>query len=515
LHATFSLFLVPVLSITPFFGSGGDACAGGSSDKALSRSITGEAIGGVSSRTSGSEQLLTGALTNIASGMRSQAVAGKAPALPGLQSLLPAVPLQLADGRMNASIGSSSTVMNYNDGELQANLDFGFGYYNQLRGSGSVMGHAGFAAMIHDNLAVGVNGLMYDQRSDLVLSAVWQVPDSGVRLKASGGYMWGRQRYSFPSGDATVGLSQYSWAMSGSWFMNDSEEFRHFQAIGLSAWGAQARQNPLGDPVYFMRETATEFLVFLDPLQLSEGRLIGASADAQLALCQSLVTKGSIGYEQLRFPFSDGTRELNSSVYCNLAMYWEPVSWITLAADVKKGVSEDRIGISAESGHWKVDTWYSRGENGLLSDKGGMLTFRLFVPSAKNNLTLARRMQPVRSSGSSAMLGDALQRPVQMPQAFLAKVDPTAVRQVATISKTGVDNGAVVDSQGDITIVVGTGVPVITGVTRDGTSFSYAGIIETTSTQVIIHTGKLPDGVSTYVIGVNATDNYEVTFITN
>ena len=127
-------------------------------------------------------------------------------------------------------------------------------------------------------------------------------------------------------------------------------------------------------------------------------------------------------------------------------------------------------------------------------------------------------MKPTRSSDTANLLADALLRPAQLPHSFLAKVDPTAVTQAATISKTGLPGGATVNTDGDVFITVGTGSPLITGVTRNGSPYSYAALVTTTLAQVVIHTKQFPEptvATDTWIISVKdgSSLDYIVTVI--
>jgi hypothetical protein len=504
--------LVDVALIIPVsIFSGSAICAELAATAHLSRSITTEALTGFPDDRVTPAVFRSGMLTDVATSMKSQAEAGGYSKLPKASILLPIVPLTLADGKVRGAIAPASTTLAYNGVGQRVNLNFSLGYYNPERGNGGIIGKGGIATVLCSNLAAGVSAVVYDIKKDLVFNTVWQVPNSGFRVKATSGYLWGNQLFPFTSGDATIAVEQYSWALSTSWIMPDCPRDSHdgnlLHALGITLWGAQAKQSTHPDPLYFMRETGTDYLIYKDPLALSEGQLFGAAGDAQLALRSNLVAKGSLGYEQLTFPFSDGTRERNRSLYSNLALNWEPVSTVMLDGEVKKGAGETRYTLSAESCHWKLGTWYSNGSIGIADDKGVMLGYSLVLSSGRNSTALARRMQPSRRLDSALLLSEALARPAQLPQSFLAKVDPTAVTLASTVSKASLpqndpDGAATIGVDGDIFITVGAGgVPVIQDVRLNGASFAYTGIIVTTATQVVVHTKKLA-GPGSYVISV-------------
>jgi hypothetical protein len=483
----------------------------------LSRSITTEALTGYADGKEAPAVLRSSFVTGTISGMKSSAESGADPSLTTAESLLPTLPLTLADGRLTANVAPASTSMAYNGDDQCFNLNLGMGYYNPEHGDGGIMGSGGFATMIGSQIAVGTSAVIYDLKRDLIATTLWQVPRSGLRFKLSGGYLWGEQEFDFLSGNRNMSLEQYSYALSTTWIIPKEDASSCLHAIGASVWGAEANQTGNPDPMYFRTETATDYLFYRDPLKLSEGRLFGFSGDLQLALWSNFVTKGSLGYEKLEFPFVDGTTEMSNSLYSDVAFFWEPIQSITVGAGWKNGVSEDRFSGSVESGHFTLSGWYSKGQAGLQDDKGAMLTYTLYTTKSPKGTSLAQRMQPSRATGPAALLSEAMQRPVHLPETFLAKVDLTAVTQEATVSKDLGTTAATVDADtGDILVTVGTGAATISSVTKDGSAYTYTGVMEVVSQKLVIHTKLMAEGASTYVISVKDTGNaqYNITVVT-
>ncbi len=494
--------------------------------KDLSKSITAEALsqgGGVP--LTGAPGYLAGMVASTTGSMRSGTTSGdpsaQTPAVtaPNIAGMLPSVPFALADGSVTGALSPERATMQYRGKESIATLGLGFGYFRPDIGNAMPGGQFELATMLGGHLALGSTFNLYENRKDLVVNSVWQVLDSGVRFKASGGYLWGNQNFDFPSGLANIDLEQYSYSLATQYVLNDSGDAGTLQSIGLSAWGAQANQKSNADgPRSFLRETATDYLVMNDPLKLSEGRLLGAAADMQFALLSSLVLKGSLGYEQLKYPFSDGTRELNEKLYYSIDLFCEPFSTLFLGAGFRSGAGENRISVTAETGNWQLSAFHNKGQNGVADNDGIMLACRLSLPSGKQKAPLSQRMKPTRSCNTGNLLADALLRPAQLPQSFLAKVDPTAVTLAATISKAGL-NGATVNSQGDVFVTVGSGSPTINSITRNGSPYSSTTLVTTTPTQVVIHSRLFPAATpsgDTWVISVTdgSSIGYNVTVIT-
>lgn len=492
----------------------------------LSKSITTEALsqsrgGGTLTGTSGTlAGMVASAATSMTSGTtNSDPSLQTRTATPTVESLLPSVSFTLADGSLTGALSPERASMHYRGKESLASLGLGLGYFKPEIGSSMIGGQLELATMLGKQFALGSTLALFNDRRDLVFNTVWQLPDSGFRFKASGGYLWGNQNFNFPSGEANIDLGQFSYSLATQYILNDSAETGKLQSIGLSAWGAQASQKSTANgPRFFMQETATDYLVMNDPLKLSEGRLLGAAADAQVALYSSLVVKGSLGYEQIRYPFSDGTRELNQSLYYSIDLFSEPFSSLFFGAGYRSGAGENRLSVTAETGNWQLSAFHNEGQNGVADNNGMMLNCCLLLPGGKQKSSLAQRMKPTRSSDTANLLADALLRPAQLPHSFLAKVDPTAVTLAATISKAGLPGGATVNSDGDVFVTVGSGSPAITGVTRNGSPYGYAALVTTTPAQVVIHTRQFPEptaGASdTWVISVTADLLYNITVIT-
>ena len=427
----------------------------------------------------------------------------------GLQSILQSVPLAFASGNVSGSLSPNATNLNYQSDRLVGRFSLGLGYYNQGPGAAGAMGQGGLAGMLGGNVALGGLTVVNDLRKDVVVNAVWLEPNTGILIKLSGGYLWGRQDFTFPTGPATVDLGQYSGLISGSWIASDDtrDPCSCLHSIGVSFWGARVEQTSLLDPLYFMKQTESYYMVYRDNRRLSEGRLFGLAADTQVAMLPNVVAKGAIGFEQVEFPFADGTRERDGSLYSDLLVYWEPIRSITLGAGWKNGVTEDRYTLSAESGHWKVNAWYSMGDRGLVNDRGVSLTYSLLTSGSAKPVSLAMRMRPTRRGDNGVLLGEAFQRPTQLPSVFLAKVDPSDVDLVLRIGKSGLpkndpDRTAAVNVDGELRITVGSGAALdIQEVRRNDEPFAYAGIVGIAGSQVTIASKKLTTP-GTYVISV-------------
>jgi len=112
------------------------------------------------------------------------------------------------------------------------NVDVGFGYYKYGLGDASIAGRLGIATLPKDFLAVGASAVIYEKRRDMILSTILQVPNSGFRFRASGGYLWGEQTFDFLSGEADIDLDQYSWLLSTSWVPSEEQRGNWLHSVG-------------------------------------------------------------------------------------------------------------------------------------------------------------------------------------------------------------------------------------------------------------------------------------------
>jgi hypothetical protein len=145
-----------------------------------------------------------------------------------------------------------------------------------------------------------------------------------------------------------------------------------------------------------------------------------------------------------------------------------------------------------------------------------MLAYSIPLDGKDKSVPTSALTRPELIGNSSYILRDAAIRPVQLPQAFLAKVDTTAVTMLASISKPGLGAGATVNSAGQVLVNVGSGNGTISGVTRNGATYAYTSIIVATATGLMINTLKLPaaaSGGDTYVVSM--TDSNNVPYLVN
>jgi hypothetical protein len=156
----------------------------------------------------------------------------------------------------------------------------------------------------------------------------------------------------------------------------------------------------------------------------------------------------------------------------------------------------NNIMISAAYAQWKITGFKNNGVSGVTGNQGVMLTYSFPLDGVVKTTPLGTLSRPELIGNSSYILRDANTRPVQLPQAFLAKVDTTAVKAESTINKAGLPNGATVNSAGDVVLLVGTGGGSITGVTRNGASYSNPVTAQIVGLNLVILTRQFPAATS-------------------
>jgi hypothetical protein len=242
-----------------------------------------------------------------------------------------------------------------------------------------------------------------------------------------------------------------------------------------------------------------------DSQKLAVGTLQGESLDAQVGITTQVIVKASAGYETLKFPFSDGTQELNIRMYQDYLIQYQPIEEVSLQAGYKIGAALNNIMLAAAYAQWKITGYKNKGVNGVIGNQGVMLTYSFPLDGVVKSTRFGTLSRPELIASSSDILRDASTRPVQLPQAFLAKVDTTAVKTAATINKAGLPNGATVNSAGDVVLLVGTGGGSITGVTRNGANYSNTATAQIIGNNLNIYTRQFPaagNGGDTYVYSV-------------
>jgi hypothetical protein len=244
--------------------------------------------------------------------------------------------------------------------------------------------------------------------------------------------------------------------------------------------------------------------------------LQGEALNAQVGITKQVIAKASAGYEALKFPFSDGTQEANKRIFQDYVAQYQPTEQIVLQAGYKLGAATNNVMLSASYAQWKLTGFKNTGANGMVGNQGANLTYSIPLDGSVKSAAFGALTRPELIGNGAYILRDAATRPIQLPQTFLAKVDTTAVKTVASINKASLPNGATVDAAGNVLIQVGIGGGVITQVTRNGASYVYASTMQIVGTNLMIKTRLLPAAASNgdaYVVSV--TDSGGTAYLVN
>ncbi len=397
--------------------------------------------------------------------------------------------IKLASATDGASFGASNTKFRFHSKNYLAQVGIDYASPNSSYGYGI---RVDGSTLITPSFALGFNFTGYSNLKEIVLNSVWIPENSHLKMKLSTAYMWGKQTFNFYSGAANANLNQASYFFSASYvFPKETSDYLH--TVGFSNWGSKAFQTNLSDPVYVVSQNSNFYNITMDPRKLSTGTLKGISLDTQLGISDKIITKLSLGYESLLFPFSDGTKSLNNTVFQNYLIQYQPTREIILGVGYKIGAAGNNIFLSAGYGQWALTAFKNNGNNGLLSNQGIMLTYRIPLGGKNTTSPLNILTRPEDAGASSFALRDAITRPVQLPQNFLAKVDLTAVKSVVSINKSGLPKDATVNSAADILVTVGSGGGSIIGVTRNGAPYSFSSSVQMGAVQLAIRTIMLPE----------------------
>lgn len=434
-----------------------------------------------------------------------------APGVSGVANPMGMPGINVGDAGAGANITPTATDIRFESTDYLGHVGIN---YVSPKSSYGVGIKADGAYLLGKTAAIGANLLLNNNMKEAVLSGVWMPEGTNLKAKLSTSYMVGQQNFDFYSGNANANLSQASYYFSTQYVV-PKEQSSYLHNVGISTWGSKAKQTNNPDPVYVLSETASAYQLMMDPRKLAVGTLQGEALDAQVGITKQIIAKAAVGYETLKFPFSDGSQELDKRIYQDYVLQYQPVPEVALQAGYKMGAAMNNIMLSAAYSRWKVTGFKNNGVNGVAGNQGAMLTYSLPLDgTASKAVSFGTLTRPELIGNSSYIMRDAATRPVQLPQAFLAKVDTTAVKTLATIDKAGLPAGATVNAAGDVQIPVGVSGGSVTQVTRNGAPYSNSSAIQMTGSGLIIRPKLLPAAAAngdSYVISV--TDSSATSYL--
>lgn len=371
-------------------------------------------------------------------------------------NIAPAIPVQLNKQDITASVAEENTSLSYKKDNLlaQANIGLGYSSYTDTNDvyHNSLSGKYNVSVGINPNTAIGLNLLMLAEQTDASLVGVCYIPEKQLLLKAAANYLWGEQDFSFPSGTYAQDVSQYGAFLSAERAFDEaSHPFLH--SIGVSSWYTQAHQDSTATPTIYGSSTGSSYNIYYDPQTLSVGQLLGTAMDLQFAPRENLVMKLSLGYEQVKYPFADGSSSIDRNVYQAAKIDYEPIDHLILGTDYKKGSSETKVALRAAMHGWELSLYENWGLNSTQGYKGAMLSYNLTSWNDSKQEPLAKRMRNNIANSNTNVLNEAINRPTQLPLVFLAQVDSSSSTEIASVQESNLPPNSSVVISGDKILV--------------------------------------------------------------
>lgn len=417
---------------------------------------------------------------------------------------LPQQPLGFKFGSNVNSVSVSSTEATYRNKLGESLFDVGVLSSPSTPNSGIGL-RANAAVLVNEGVALGVNALWTSQVRDYVVNFLWAPHNTDVVLRASASRLSGSQLFNFPSGSSAAALSQVGH-MIGVNYLPRAETVPFLHSIGFSDWRAEAEQTGGSVPTYFVRESLESYKVLLDPKKLATGTLRGSAFDTQIEITPKLFSRIALGSESVVFPFAAGFEERTRRTFQYALLQFRPYESLTYQIDYRAGSSERTVSAAIGFRQFVFTAFSNRRADHQPQTNGFLVSYTIplgqqFRSSPVNALT-----RPKKYSLDDYLLRQAARRPAQLPRTFLAKVDQTTVRTVATIDRSGLPADASITTTGDILLTVGVGGGSIVSVARNGQAFGSSSAIELSGMQLALRARYLPAPIDT-------GDRYQISLV--
>jgi len=225
-----------------------------------------------------------------------------------------------------------------------------------------------------------------------------------------------------------------------------------------------------------------------------------------------------VGMERLSFPYSDGSADTTTKPYADMAITYGVNASNAVTLSGKTGAAERTVSLAWQRPGYALTAYNTLGVDRHANSWGVGVKFDVLAlirgAKSEEGLTLAHAMRPKAAQNPAELLQTALSRPEQLPSTFLAKVDPTGVKQTVVEKSGATAAGVTVDAQGNLRIPVGTGQGQITALTRNGNSFSSTAI-RMESNVLVVHLANLPRPSKQDTYAVEVTDSLGVVWSVN
>lgn len=369
--------------------------------------------------------------------------------------------------------------------------------------TGGAVGLDGGLAL-SDAVAFGGGLLLGADKRDFYANLGWAFSPA-QRLVLAGGQLRQNLDFDFPSGRARADLAQSGGGLSyrmtlGSGLLDHLE---------LNAYRASSDSRELG-AINYAIDTATLYELWLDPRRIAGGRLAGVQGRAGLVPWSGGSLDLGVGRERLRYDERAGAdSQTRTTARFEIAQAVSAATRIKFGADAGAAQTRYTTGfdVALEGGRLGVALDVSRGRDGAPDDRRLQVSW---------TLPLTRVARTASASGSraapGALLDQVAMRPTWLPAQVIARVDITAApTRLIAVDKTTVPAGATVDkATGTVSAPLGVAAGSITGVTRNGATFTNAGQFALAAGAIVINTALIEQPAAgvrdTYVVTVANVD---------
>ncbi|MBP4047292.1 hypothetical protein [Chromobacterium violaceum] len=338
------------------------------------------------------------------------------------------------EGNSSLSFSSDHSSMNSNADaidikhlteETGLSLGVGFGRRPGLTAAGGLL--------LQPRLAIGSRVHVKSQHADAIFGVVSDLGDRGLRLKGVINYMNGHQDFDFLRSRETTRLSQWSYYGHIGWISPVLSDLG-LQSLGVSLWGAKAKNHSQFETLTYVDQTMDTWVLMQDRRLISTGSLLGGALKWQYAPVTPTVLQGALGMEQLRFPFSDDRRETSRKAYADLKLSFAADELNQFGLGGKIGAAETRMHIEWKRPGFALETFKAKSVGREDSRWGIDVSFDVLAllkgGKVRGANSLASSLRPRAGLNSGEILQAAMERPMQLPSTFLAKVGPTGVKHI-------------------------------------------------------------------------------------
>lgn len=416
---------------------------------------------------------------------------------------LPSIPLSFGDAGELVLSGNGAAYQLKTD-LSHFSVDLGVGGRQQNGVSAGLR----FARSIGESSALGTVLNFNQQKSEALLNGVTDFTPLGLRLQAAVNYMQGKQTFDFFRSTETAKLSQIGFFGSAQWIRPGVEDLG-WHSIGTTVWTARAKNHSQFSRQVYVDDMPDVWTITEDRRLISTGKVKGSSVDFQYAPLMNMVVNGSMGIESVTFPFSDGSADKATKPYFDGKVSYAPHPNHAISLAYKSGATESRVSADWQTGALTVSAYRAQGKDGVGNTRGlsaNLDLIKLFSKDRSRNsdAPLAIRLRPKMNDNATQRLQQVVTRPSQLPSNFLAKVDPTGVRQLK-INKNTLPEGSIIDAEGNIRIPVGEGAGSIMMAKINNTQQGEVPALRMDNNHLVVDIAQLsrPQSTDNYFVRVN------------